>query len=316
MIDPYKFRDRNFYKNVFLEKKKNLKRFDYLLTKKNIKCCLCKSSAKKLRVLKVNKRYELLKCKNCGLVTPNIETLKIKDYTKIIYKDFSKKKYTVSKKKKSSYRNLLLKKRFNYCIKNNFKNFRNIKVLEIGCGTGEFLKILKKKKIFYKGLEVDERQIQQAKNSYLNVTNTVINKEKNNFYDLILMFDVFEHVVDPLNYLKIVFKKMKKNSLLICYMPNINSISFDLLKENNNLIYPFEHLNFFNEKSINFIAKKTKLKIDKLETFGLDMIDYFFFREFKDKKKYFKFIMKELNIMQEYIDKNNLGNHYRLTLKK
>ena len=44
------------------------------------------------------------------------------------------------------------------------------------------------------------------------------------------------------------------------------------------------------------------------------MIDYFFFREFKDKKKYFKFIMKELNIMQEYIGKIT-GNHYRLTLK-
>lgn len=316
MINPYKLRDKDFYKKVVTEKKKILEKFSHLLTKKNFKCSLCKSRAKKTKYLKVSHKYELQKCINCGLVSPNIDTLNIENYTDIIYKDFSKKKYTISKKKKSNYRNLLLKKRFNYCVKDNFRNFKKIKILEIGCGSGEFLKILKKKKIFYKGLEVDKNQINVAKKSNLNVSNDKIDNETNTSYDLILMFDVFEHVVDPLKYLKKIYQKLKKNGLLICYMPNINSISFEFMRENNNLIYPFEHLNFFNEKSIKFISKKTKFQIKKLETFGLDMIDYFFYKEFTDKKKYFKFILKEIDILQKYIDEHNLGNHYRLTLKK
>ena len=41
--------------------------------------------------------------------------------------------------------------------------------------------------------------------------------KKINFYDLILMFDVFEHVVDPLNYLKTFLKNEKiVYSFVIC----------------------------------------------------------------------------------------------------
>ena len=84
----------------------------------------------------------------------------------------------------------------------------------------------------------------------------------------------------------------------------------------HNLVYPYEHLNFFNKKSINYLAKKTNFRVKKLETFGLDMIDYFFFREFNDKADYFSKILKEINETQSYIDAIGEGNHYRLTLIK
>ena len=51
-----------------------------------------------------------------------------------------------------------MEERFRYCIKQNFKKFKKIKILEIGSGSGEFLKLLHKGKINYKGIEVDPRQ--------------------------------------------------------------------------------------------------------------------------------------------------------------
>ncbi len=316
MIDPYKLRGKNFYHKISSERAKILEKFKKFLTSSKFPCYLCKSMDKKLKFIEVSKKYKLVKCRNCGLVSPNIDVLNTKNYTDIIYKDYSKNYHSISKKKNSKYRERLLEERFRYCIKQNFKKFKKIKILEIGSGSGEFLKLLHKRKINYKGIEVDPRQLEYARSINLNVNNNSINDEKNNTYDLILMFDVLEHVVDPQKFVRIANKKLKKKGILISYMPNINSLSFKLMGGKHNLVYPYEHLNFFNKKSINYLAKKTNFRVKKLETFGLDMIDYFFFREFNDKADYFSKILKEINETQSYIDAIGEGNHYRLTLIK
>ena len=63
------------------------------------------------------------------------------------------------------------------------------------------------------------------------------------------MFDVIEHFVDPMKTLKIILKKLKKGGLLIFYTPNIESVGFELMKNKQNLIQPFFHLNFFQKCS-------------------------------------------------------------------
>ena len=316
MINPYKLRGKNFYQKVAVERVKILDKFKQFLTKKKFPCYLCKSLNKKKDFIKVNEKYKLVKCKKCELVSPNIDVLNIPNYTDKIYLDYSKNYHSISKKKNSKYREKLLNERFKYCIEQNFKNLNNIKVLEIGSGTGEFLKLLHKKKIDYKGLEVDPMQLDYAKKIRLNVNNNSIDDEKDNTFDIILMFDVLEHVVDPVKFMKTTYKKLKKKGILISYMPNINSMSFNLMGGKHNLVYPFEHLNFFNKKSINYLANKTNFKVKKIETYGLDMIDYFFYREFNDKRKYFNSILKEINLIQNHIDSIGEGNHYRLTLVK
>jgi len=318
-IDAYKLRGESFYKSLNIDRKKIFKKFEYLLTKKEFECPLCSSRKKKKIFLKVTKNYILRKCKDCDLVFPNINLNKIENYEDIIYKKYSNNFHSKNKLKKKNYRKKFISDRFNYCIEKNFKNFKNLKklnVLEIGCGTGEFLKHLKEKKIKYKGIELDPQQLQIAQNNKLNVDNNNLKIEKNNEYNLVLMFDVLEHIVNPLDFIKLVTKKLKKNGLLICYIPNINSIGFELMKEKQNLIYPFEHISFFNEKSLNYLSKKGNLKIKKIETFGLDLIDYFFFKEFYDKKKYINKLSNFIDLLQSVIDNSGLANHYRVTFKK
>ena len=64
------------------------------------------------------------------------------------------------------------------------------------------------------------------------------------------------------------------------------------------------------------LAKKTNFKILNYETFGLDLVDYFLYKEFVDNKKYILKFKDFINLLQPIIDKNNLGNHFRITLKK
>jgi len=315
-IDAYKLRGHSFYKFLHEDRKKIFKKFNHLLTKKKFNCPLCNSNKKKTIFLKVTKKYFLRKCNICEMVYPNINVAKIKNYTDLIYKGYSNNFHSKNKLKKKIYRHKFILDRFNYCIKKNFKNLKKIKILEIGCGSGEFLKYVKSKKIKHKGIELDPQQLEIAKKNRLNVTNDSLEIEANNEYNLILMFDVLEHLINPVKYIKLISKKLKKNGLLICYIPNINSIGFELMKEKQNLIYPFEHINFFNKKSLSFLSKKGNLKIKKIETYGLDLIDYFLFKEFNDKKKYIKDFPFLIDLLQSSIDKSGLSNHYRITFQK
>ena len=130
------------------------------------------------------------------------------------------------------------------------------------------------------------------------------------------MFDTLEHLVDPISELKTLNKKIKKGGYIICYSPHIYSLAFELMSNNSNQVYPFEHLYFFGKKSLHILAKKSGFLVKNFETYGLDLMDYFLYREFKDKKRYIPKFKDFINFIQPIIDKNELGNHFRITLKK
>ena len=69
--------------------------------------------------------------------------------------------------------------------------------------------------------------------------------------------------------------KLKKNKFCVIYTPNIHSLSYALMGSEQNTMLPFEHVCFFNKKSLEYLAKKTKFKIHSIETFGFDIMDYF-----------------------------------------
>ena len=315
-IDPYKLRKKNFFKGIFKDRNKNLKELNSLITNKHINCPICNGKKIDQNYLKIDKNYKLKKCSNCNLIFPNTKFNSDKDYVKKVYTHYSKQNhrkilYGTQKYRKATF----IEDRYKYCIDRIFKN-KKINVLEYGCGNGLFLAYLKKKKIKCKGLEVDPYQIKIAQNNGLNVTNTEIKNEKNNEYNLCVMFDVLEHLTHPINQLKLINKKIKKGGYVVCYSPNIYSIAFELMKKNQNQVYTFEHLFFFAKKTLKILAKKTGFKIVSYETFGLDLVDFFLYKEFTDKKRYISKFKDFINLLQPVIDKNEIGNHFRLTLKK
>ena len=93
-------------------------------------------------------------------------------------------------------------------------------------------------------------------------------------------------------------------------------MGYALMGSDQNTLLPFEHLCFFNQKSLDYLAKKTGFKIISLETYGLDVTDYLLFREFKDKINYTSKLKEFISLTQSLIDKSNLSNHFRVTFKK
>ena len=313
-IDPLKFRGRGFFKKVEDDKKKYLKKFSYLINNKKMVCPLCKSKNKKL-FLKIKKKYLIFSCGSCGLKFHNLDFVSNKKYADIIYEKYSQLNIRKNMQKTSKYRLKMMEEKFNYCIKSNFKKTKSIKLLDYGCGNGLFLDYLKKKGISGTGIEVDEGNSQKLINKKIEFFKN-INDVKSNKFDICVMFDVLEHLTNPIQDLLKIRDKLKKKGIIVMYTPNINSLAFELMGSRQNQVYPFQHTLFFNDKSFDYLAKKTKFKIKKMGTYGLDLMDYFFMREHLDKKKYFEKLTDFINITQSLVDITGFGNHFRIIFQK
>ncbi len=313
-IDALKFRGKGFFNKIDKDKKNYLKKFSFLISKKKLNCPLCKNNKNEI-FLKISTKYKILECKKCTLKFPNVDFVSNKKYSNIIYDKYSHLNHRKNIMRTSNYRLKMMQERYDYCIKNNFKNPKSIKVIDYGCGNGLFIDFLKKKGISGVGIEVDEASTQKLINKRIKFFKD-IESAKSNSYDLCVMFDVLEHLTNPINDLIKISKKLKKNGKIIIYTPNIHSLAFELMGPNQNQVYPFQHTLFFTKKSLNFLAKKTKLKIKNNETFGLDLMDYFFMREHFDKKKYFGIFKDFINKTQSLVDISGYGNHFRIIFQK
>jgi 2-polyprenyl-3-methyl-5-hydroxy-6-metoxy-1,4-benzoquinol methylase len=160
----------------------------------------------------------------------------------------------------------------------------NHKILEIGCGTGETLKYLKKQKKcnYAVGIDIHKPSIQQAK-KYLdqaihaNIETLNLNLKKKSF-DYIILADVLEHLVNPEKTIAKLKPYLTKNGCFIISVPNIRNIQ--ILK---NLIFKDEwqyqdkgildrtHLRFFTKKSILQLLESQKLKITKIKTLSPEL---------------------------------------------
>ena len=106
---------------------------------------------------------------------------------------------------------------------------KNLVILELGCGSGETLKYLKKKKIAKEtvGVEIDQKAGEKAKK---NVDRVFIENIEQfdlpytKYFDYILFPDVLEHMIDPWEVLRKCKKYLKPNGHIIISIPNIRNL--------------------------------------------------------------------------------------------
>ena len=58
-IDPYKLRKKNFFKGIFKDRNKNLKKLKSLITNRHINCPICNNKKIDKNFLKIDKKHFL-----------------------------------------------------------------------------------------------------------------------------------------------------------------------------------------------------------------------------------------------------------------
>ena len=206
----------------------------------------------------------------------------------------------------------------------------DIKVLDIGAGGGHFLKALEINKIQGKGLESStilcESGNKFLKNNKITRVNTneihsIINRTN---ADCISLIGVLEHLSHPQNLID-SFNNSNANYLFI----SVPTFSFSVFLENAmKEIFPRQlsggHTHLYTEESLNYLAKKNKLKNIAEWWFGADIADLFRSIFIKSKmsknslynKKFNHLVYKYLDQLQAVLDRNKVCSEVHIIFKK
>jgi SAM-dependent methyltransferase len=142
------------------------------------------------------------------------------------------------------------------------------RLLEIGCGSGDFLLEAQSRGFEVEGLEYSEHAATNANTRLGRSAVRVGLPEKNNLpaneYDVIGAFDVIEHLRDPKQSLAYLHAALKSGGLLAIVTPSLNSWSRHVLGRYW-MEYKTEHLTYFSRNSL------TQL----FQAIGFDAVQFF-----------------------------------------
>jgi SAM-dependent methyltransferase len=218
----------------------------------SVNCNLC--GAQGNRLITIQNNYRMVKCDYCGLVylnpRPSLATL-IKLYNDYHQRD-GKDEHSWAK---------LMEKNFRQAsdlLNRLFPDKGN--VLDIGCGYGHFIRIMKDSGWSVTGIEPSSRTSGYALSKGLTVYETTIDDAilSKDFFEAVTAFYVFEHLLDPLAALEKVFTLLKPGGVLVLRLPHttplVNLLSLFNIK-NNLYDLPF-HLYDFSPRTISLLLEK------------------------------------------------------------
>ncbi len=136
------------------------------------------------------------------------------------------------------------------------------KLLDFGCGIGDFLAHAQSKGWSVHGIEPNEkaREIASDKLNNAILDNNGLNKFPDNHFDLITLFHVLEHVYSPDDLLSDLLRVLKPDGRLILALPNKNSFDAKFYKKFWAGWDVPRHLWHFNPESIDELLKKHQME--------------------------------------------------------
>ena len=139
-------------------------------------------------------------------------------------------------------------------------NTDNPRLLEVGCGSGDFLLEASSHGFMVEGLEYSPHAVEVANQRLSKRAVQTGSLESNelpaDYYDVTAGFDVIEHVRDPAYALACLHRSLKPEGLLVLVTPSLDSWSRRLLRKRW-MEYKTEHLTYFGQRSLRYILQRT-----------------------------------------------------------
>lgn len=163
----------------------------------------------------------------------------------------------------------------NFNIQNKFsmlgKPKKEIKLLDYGCGAGDFLAFAKDKKLNVFGVEPNQKalEISQKKVGKNNVTNSEL-KNISEKFDIITMWHVLEHIPDLFEFIEELKSHLNPEGKIFVAVPNYKSFDAKFYKEYWAAYDVPRHLWHFSPESMEKLFNSFGMKIEKRHALWFD----------------------------------------------
>ncbi len=238
--------------------------------------------------------FTIQKCKSCEFVFTNPRPSEInlgKYYQSEKYISHSSSSKSITDKIYYAIRNYTIKKKFKLI----HKYYKAGKILDIGCGTGEFLNFFKAHGWETMGIEPNKT----ARNSAIEKYGLTVQPEKEidelvkSEFEIITMWHVLEHVPDLNLRIQQLKHLIKEKGILIIAVPNIESKDANIYGKYWAALDVPRHLYHFNKSAVQNLFNKEGFEIIetrpmKFDAFYISLIS----EKYKTgKSNYFKAIL-------------------------
>lgn len=203
------------------------------------------------------------KCRECNLGWINDNDLTgqlLSGYQRSTFDDMYEKEYKGRKKTAKA------------LIKKLQKIQPNGKILDIGCYTGVFLQSAQEMGYLPFGVEASPIAIKIATlrvagNLRQGMAEDILPQYPNNFFDIITLIDVIEHLNNPRQILQLCYSKLKKGGVIVVSTPDFSSYVSRIQGENWHAILP-HHLFYFSFGNLHKMLGQENFTINKKSHFG------------------------------------------------
>jgi 2-polyprenyl-3-methyl-5-hydroxy-6-metoxy-1,4-benzoquinol methylase len=190
-------------------------------------------------------KLHIVQCKECGCVQLYNVPLS-KDY-EAVYRSIGISSLRERKKNELDW------------IIRKYKINQDSKLIEIGCGDGQYLEIFKELGYKCEGLEVgDENSLYCSAKGFENFHGTVFDIEGQ--YDAFFCFYYLEHLPYPVDFIHNIYGILKPGGIGVIEVPSYDQI------EKNSVWMEFtkDHVLYFRKRTLSYLLFKCGFEIEKL----------------------------------------------------
>ena len=247
----------------------------------SIRCNLCDSGQTDLLFSKKDKfrisedDFDIVRCRSCGLLYINPRPTQ-EEIIRFYPETYSWKEnlpagsfFTgIIRKAEKTYRQHLLNYEVNKVLR--FTGIQNGKVLDIGCGPGDRLDIFRKKGFDAYGIEISSSARYAKEKLGLNVFEGNLDGANypDNFFDIVTLYNVLEHVHNPRQLLQIIKRIIKNEGSLVIQVPNTDSWQLKIFKERWSAFDVPRDLYYFNPDILSRILQREGFEPVKISRFN------------------------------------------------
>lgn len=211
-----------------------------------------------------------------------------------------------------------------------------VKILEVGCSSGSFLlnlkKVLSKENLLGRvsivGIDIDAESIKKSIDKDLDLKSSSIETfalNNSSSYDLILHFELIEHLIDPVGFMKHINRLLAPGGYCYFHTPNSNGMDNLALGYNDfrpiaHGIFPPMHLQGFNSQNLLHFIISSGFNLVSHETPGIFDVDVIKIFGVKSKLGVYSnicsFAENQLAVIQSLLQALKASSHMTCTIQK